>query len=72
VDKRGADLMFQVVATRYEAGSIVITTSRAFRDWAAIFDVDKTVAAALIDRRMHHGDAILIGGPNYRMKHRDK
>ena len=38
IDKRGADLMFQVVAARYESGSIVLTTNRAFRDWGKIFD----------------------------------
>jgi DNA replication protein DnaC len=71
VDKRGADLMFQVVAARYETGSIVITTNRTFKDWGAIFDVDNTLATALIDRLMHHGEAIVIQGPSYRMKDRD-
>ena len=71
VDKRGADLMFQVVAARYEAGSIVLTTNRAFRDWGAIFDVDNTLATALIDRLMHHGEAIVIRGKSYRMKDRE-
>jgi DNA replication protein DnaC len=71
VDKRGADLMFQVVAARYEAGSIVITTNRPFKDWGAIFDVDNTLATALIDRLMHHGEAIVIQGKSYRMKDRD-
>jgi len=70
VDKRGADLMFQVVAARYEAGSIVITTNRLFKDWGAIFDVDNTLATALIDRLMHHGEAIVIKGKSYRMKDR--
>jgi len=71
VDKRGADLMFQVVAARYETGSIVITTNRTFKDWGTIFDVDNTLATALIDRLMHHGEAIVIQGPSYRMKDRD-
>ncbi len=62
IDKRGADLMFQVVASRYETGSIVITTNRAFKDWGRIFDVDNTLATAMIDRLMHHGEAILIHG----------
>ncbi|MFQ5974611.1 MAG: IS21-like element helper ATPase IstB [Alphaproteobacteria bacterium] len=68
IDKRAADLMFQVVATRYEAGSIVISTNRPFKDWGAIFDVDNTLATALIDRLMHHGEAIVIRGDSYRMK----
>jgi DNA replication protein DnaC len=71
IDKRGADLMFQVVAARYEAGSIVITTNRPFKDWGAIFDVDSTLATALIDRLMHHGEAIVIRGDSYRMKNKN-
>jgi len=68
IDKRGADLMFQVVAARYESGSIVLTTNRAFRDWGKIFDVDNTLATAMIDRLMHHGEAFVIRGDSYRMK----
>jgi DNA replication protein DnaC len=66
IDKRGADLMFQVVAARYESGSIVITTNRPFRDWGKIFDVDNTLATAMIDRLMHHGEALVIEGQSYR------
>ena len=66
IDKRGADLLFQVVAARYESGSIVVNTNRAFRDWGAIFDVDNTLATAIIDRLMHHGQAIVIKGESYR------
>jgi DNA replication protein DnaC len=71
IDKRGADLLFQVVAARYESGSIVISTNRPFREWGALFDVDNTLATALIDRLMHHGEAIVIQGPSYRMKDKD-
>jgi IstB-like ATP binding protein len=70
IDKRGADLLFQVVAARYEVGSIVITTNRPFREWGKLFDVDNTLAAALIDRLMHHGEGIMIQGENYRMKNK--
>jgi DNA replication protein DnaC len=71
IDKRGADLLFQVVAARYESGSIVLTTNRVFREWGALFDVDNTLATALIDRLMHHGEALLIRGGSYRMKDKD-
>jgi DNA replication protein DnaC len=71
IDKRGADLLFQVVAARYESGSIVLTTNRPFRDWGTLFDVDNTLATALIDRLMHHGEAIVIQGASYRMKDKD-
>jgi len=72
IDKRGADLMFQVVAARYECGSIVITTNRVFREWGKIFDVDNTLATAIIDRLMHHGEAVVIHGESYRTKDQDE
>jgi DNA replication protein DnaC len=71
IDKRGADLLFQVVAARYEIGSIVLSTNRSFREWGTLFDVDNTLATALIDRLMHHGEAIVIQGDSYRMKDKD-
>ena len=71
IDKRGADLLFQVVAARYESGSIVLTTNRPFREWGALFDADNTLATALIDRLMHHGEAIVIQGDSFRMRDKD-
>jgi DNA replication protein DnaC len=71
IDKRGADLLFQVVAARYEVGSIVITTNRPFREWGKLFDEDNTLATALIDRLMHHGEVILIQGTSFRMRDKD-
>jgi DNA replication protein DnaC len=71
IDNRGADLLFQVVAARYESGSIVLSTNRPFREWGALFDVDNTLATALIDRLMHHGEALVIQGDSYRMKDKD-
>jgi len=68
IDKRGADLMFQVVAARYECKSTVITTNRIFREWGKIFDVDNTLATAMIDRLMHHGEALVIDGESYRTR----
>lgn len=68
IDKRGAELLFQVVAGRYESGSIVLTTNRPFREWGTTFDVDNNLATVLIDRLMHHGEPIVIQGSSYRMK----
>jgi len=68
IDRRGANLLFQVVAARYESGAIVLSTNRPFRDWGQTFDVDNTLATAMIDRLMHHGEPILIPGDSYRMK----
>jgi DNA replication protein DnaC len=67
IDKRGSDSLFRVVAARYKVGSIVITTNRPFRKWGKLFDVDNTLATALIDRLMHHGEGLVIHGDSYRM-----
>ena len=72
IDKHGADLLFQVVAARYEVGSIVITTNRPFREWGKILDMDNTMATALIDRLMHHGEGLVIQGDRYLMYERPR
>ena len=68
VDKQGAELLFQVISNRYECGSIVITTNRAFRDWGKILNEDNTLASATIDRLVHHGTLVQIKGDSYRVK----
>jgi DNA replication protein DnaC len=68
VDKQGAELLFQVISNRYECGSIVVTTNRAFRDWGAILNNDNTLASATIDRLVHHGVLVQIKGDSYRVK----
>jgi DNA replication protein DnaC len=68
VDKQGAELLFQVISNRYECGSIVITTNRAFRDWGTILNNDNTLASATIDRLVHHGGLVQIKGESYRIK----
>lgn len=68
VDKQGAELLFQVISNRYECGSIIITTNRAFRDWGTILNNDNTLASAAIDRLVHHGTLVQIKGDSYRVK----
>lgn len=68
VDKQGADLLFQIISARYERGSIVLTSNRAFKDWGKTFNNDNTIASAVIDRLAHHSEVILIEGDSYRMK----
>jgi len=57
----------QVVSARYERGSIVLTSNRAFKEWGQVFN-DNTIAAAVIDRLAHHSEVVLIEGKSYRMK----
>ncbi len=66
-DNRNADLLFQIVARRYERKSLVLTTNLAFRDWPTIFP-NATCATALIDRVIHHADVIAIEGSSYRLR----
>ena len=68
IDKLGADLLFQVISARYERGPIVLTTNKAFKHWPAIFNNDSTLAAAVLDRLLHHAETVIIEGPSYRMK----
>jgi DNA replication protein DnaC len=70
IDKRGADLLFQVVSLRYEQGSTIITSNRAFKHWPQIFANDSTLTSALLDRLLHHAETILIEGKSFRMKGR--
>jgi len=70
IDKLGADLLFQVISLRYETGSLVITSNRAFKDWAEIFNNDSTLTSAILDRLLHHAETVLISGKSYRMKDR--
>ncbi|OQW97226.1 MAG: ATP-binding protein [Desulfobacteraceae bacterium A6] len=68
IDKNGADLLFQIISGRYERGSIIITTNRVFKDWPQIFNNDTTLTSALLDRLLHHTEAVVIEGKSYRMR----
>ncbi|MDY6790234.1 MAG: IS21-like element helper ATPase IstB [Thermodesulfobacteriota bacterium] len=68
IDKKGADLLFQIISERYERGSIIITTNRVFKQWPEIFNNDSTLTSALLDRLLHHTEAVLIEGESYRMR----
>jgi len=68
IDKNGADLLFQIISQRYERGSMIITTNRVFKDWPEIFNNDSTLTSALLDRLLHHTEAVVIEGKSYRMK----
>ena len=66
IDRLGADMLFQVISGRYERGSVILTSNRAFKDWASVFN-DATVAAAVIDRLAHHSEVIVIQGRSHRL-----
>lgn len=68
MDKRGADLLFQVISSRYERGAIIVTTNMAYKKWPRIFNNDATITAAVLDRLLHHCETATIQGKSYRMK----
>ena len=70
IDKHGADLLFQIISQRYERGSIVLTTNKAYKHWPSIFQNDSTLTSAILDRVLHHAETIVLEGKSYRMKDR--
>lgn len=68
IDKFGADCLFQVLSQRYERGSTLITSNRAFKKWPEIFNNDSTLTSALLDRLLHHAETIVIEADSYRMR----
>jgi DNA replication protein DnaC len=70
IDKHGADLLFQIISQRYERGSIVLTTNKAYKHWPSMFNNDSTLTSAILDRVLHHAETIIIEGKSYRMKDR--
>jgi len=62
-----ANMVFQLVTRRYERGSIIVTSNKAFSEWGQVFG-DDVLASAILDRLLHHSDVISINGPSYRLK----
>lgn len=67
IDTEGARLLFQVIANSYERSSLIITTNLEFARWGTIFG-DDNMAAAIIDRLVHHGRLLQFRGESYRVK----
>lgn len=68
VDEEGSRLLFQAVSDSYETRSIIYTTNIEFSGWGRVLG-DKNMAAALIDRTVHHGRLIRFEGRSYRSEH---
>ena len=69
-EPEAANLFFQLVSSRYERASLIVTSNKPFGRWGEVFG-DDTVAAAMIDRLVHHADVIALKGDSYRLKNRD-
>jgi DNA replication protein DnaC len=68
VSRTGAMHFFQLMTRRYETASTVLTSNKSFEEWGEIFG-DEVMAAALIDRLLHHCHVVSIRGNSYRMRH---
>jgi DNA replication protein DnaC len=66
-DAEAASLFFQLVNARYERGSLIVTSNKPFTAWGEIFG-DATVAAAMLDRLVHHAEILSLKGDSYRLK----
>ena len=69
LERQAANLLFALVARRYERGSIIVTSNRGFEAWGEILG-DAMVAAALIDRLVHHAHIVTLKGKSYRLRER--
>jgi DNA replication protein DnaC len=68
-EQDAANLIFQLVSSRYEHASLVLTSNLPFSGWAGVFG-DQAVAAAMIDRIVHHADVLTLKGASYRLRGR--
>jgi DNA replication protein DnaC len=69
-EAEAANLFFQLVASRYEHASLIVTSNQQFGRWGEVFG-DDVVAAAMIDRLVHHADVVALKGDSYRLRNRD-
>lgn len=67
ISRTGAMHFFQLMSRRYEHASTVLTSNKSFEEWGEIFG-DEVMAAALIDRLLHHCHIVNIRGNSYRMR----
>ncbi len=69
-EAEAANLFFQLVSSRYERASLIVTSNKVFGRWGEVFG-DDVVAAAMIDRLVHHAEVLPLKGDSYRLKDRD-
>jgi DNA replication protein DnaC len=69
-EAEAANLFFQLVSARYERASLIVTSNKPFGRWGEVFG-DDVVAAAMIDRLVHHAEVVALKGDSYRLRNRD-
>lgn len=68
MNREQANLLFQVIAKRYEFGSLILTSNLPFGQWDQTFADDATLTAALLDRLLHHAHVVPIAGDSFRLR----
>ena len=71
LDRESAELLFRLICSRYETGSIILTSNKRFSEWGELMS-DTVIATATLDRLLHHAHVINIRGETYRLKDRLK
>ncbi len=66
-EQDAANLFFQLVSSRYEHASLILTSNLPFARWGDVFG-DQVVAAAMIDRIVHHAEVITLKGSSHRLR----
>jgi DNA replication protein DnaC len=69
-DRTGGELLFHLLADRYEKRSVLVTSNLAFAEWVKVFAGDEKLTTALLDRLAHHATVIATKGRSYRMRKR--
>jgi DNA replication protein DnaC len=66
-DRMGATVLFTLISARYERGSIILTSNKSFAEWGEVLG-DTVIAAAILDRLLHHSHILSIRGESYRLR----
>jgi DNA replication protein DnaC len=72
MSREQANLFFQVVAQRYERGSMILTSNLTFGSWDTAFAGDSVLTVAMLDRILHHSIILSINGESFRLKDKRK
>ncbi|HYP03098.1 MAG TPA: IS21-like element helper ATPase IstB [Cyanobium sp.] len=67
LEPQAGHLFFQLISRRYEQGSVLISSNRPVEEWDEVFG-DQVVAAAILDRLLHHSQVVTIRGDSYRLR----
>lgn len=68
MSRQDASLLFRLVSYRYGRGRLLITTNKGVKDWPELFAGDEVLAAAILDRLLHHSHVLNIRGRSYRLR----